>query len=324
MEGNPTVKVLVAGGTGAIGKPLVRQLVQAGHEVTATTRRATKRPGIEAAGARAAVVDALDAGAVRAALLDSRPEVVVDVLTALPPRGPVRPRDFLATNRLRREGTANVLEAAIDAGARRYVAESIVFMYPRSRTPVDETTALLDASVLPEGLAEGFRAAAAKERMVLEAARAGRIDGIVLRYGAFYGAGAGTVRYLVKMARRRLLALPAGGPGIIPWIHAEDAAAATIAAAERGRSGEIYNVVDDGEVTFGAFTAELTRNLGLPGPRSIPTWMLRPFAPYGVRQMVQARLRVSNAKAKRELGWEPRFPTYREGLADVAADLNRG
>ena len=315
------MRVLVAGGTGAIGRPLVRKLVDAGHEVTATTRHAARGAAIEAAGARAAVADALDAEAVRRVTAEVRPEVVVDVLTALPPRGPIRARDFVATNRLRTRGTRNVLDAAVEAGALRYVAESVVFGYPPSETPVDESTPLLDPSVLPEGIADGFRAAAAKERRVLDAAREGRIEGIVLRYGAFYGPEAGTVQYLVKMARRRLLALPAGGPGVIPWIHVEDAAAATVAAVERGRSGEIYNVVDDGEVSFGALTTELTRRLGLPGPRSIPVWLVRPFAPYGAMLMVQARVRVSNAKAKRELGWSPAFPTYREGLADVARRL---
>jgi nucleoside-diphosphate-sugar epimerase len=269
----------------------------------------------------AAVVDALDGQAIRDAVARAGPEAVVDVLTALPPRGPVRARDFAPTNRLRRVGSRNLLEAAVGAGVRRYVAESVAFMYPPSETPIDESAPLLDPEILHSVIGDGFRAAATKERMVREATREGRIEGLVLRYGAFYGAFAGTIRYLVRMARRRGLFLPAGGPGIIPWIHVEDAAAATVAAVERGRPGEIYNVVDDGEVSFGAFTTELTGRLGLPGPRSVPPWLARPFAPYGVLLMVDARLRVSNAKAKRELAWNPAFPTHREGLAQVAAAL---
>jgi nucleoside-diphosphate-sugar epimerase len=315
------VRVLVAGGTGAIGKPLVRKLVEAGHEVTATTRHPAKRAGIESAGARTAVADALDPGAVRATVGEARPEVVIDVLTALPPRGPMRAGDFPATNRLRTEGTGNVLEAAIEGGARRYVGESIVLMYAPADSPADEGSPLLDPDLLPRGLADAYRAALAKERMILDAAREGRIEGLILRYGAFYGPQAGAIEYLVKLARRRLLALPAGGPGVIPWIHVEDAAAATVAAAARGRSGQIYNVVDDGEVTFGTFTKELTARMGLPAPSSIPTWMVRPLAPYGARLMAEARLRVSNDKAKRELDWTPSFRTFREGLAHVAAAL---
>ena len=162
---------------------------------------------------------------------------------------------------------------------------------------------------------------AAKEQMVREAARRGRIEGVVLRYGAFYGPEAGTIAYLVKMAHRRRLMLPAGGPGVIPWIHVEDAAAATVAAAEGGgsrrdlqrrrrRRGQLRRLLRGAHATARP-----------SDPRSLPPWLVPRFAPYGVLLTAEARIRVSNEKARQGPGVDPDLPTYREGLADVARQL---
>lgn len=309
------MRVFVAGATGALGRPVVRYLVEAGHEVTGMTRHEAKRAELERAGVSAAVADALDREMVARVVEDARPEAVLDLLTALPQAGPMRPSHFDATDRVRREGTANVLEAATAARARRYVAESIAFLYRWDLDgPAAEDAPLLDLDRLSSAYRRAYGGAVAKERRVLGA---DGIEGIVLRFGSFYGPETGTTQELVRLARRGRLYLPAGGPALLPWIHIEDAAAATVAALERGRPREVYNVVDDDEVTVGAFAAEVARRVDGAPPRAIPTWVARIAVPFAARFFTEPRLRVSNQRAKRELGWEPSFPTHREGLSKL-------
>jgi nucleoside-diphosphate-sugar epimerase len=314
------VRVLVAGATGDVGRPTVRRLRQAGHEVDALTRSPAKVGHLQRLGARPVVANVLDADAARVAVETARPEAIVDLLTALPRRGPVRPSDLEATNRLRERATATLVEAARASGVRRYVAESIVFVYgygdrgPRALTeedppaPVDEVS----GPYLP-----ALRAARGKERRVTEEVP----EGIAIRFGVFYGPHTGSTRYIARMLRRRMLGLPGGGRGLVPWVHVEDAAAATVSALERGNPGVVYNVVDDEAASFRDFTEALARAADLPRPYGVPEWLVRPVFPYAVLFMSRTRLVVSNVLAKRDLGWRPAFTTYQEGVLDVAASL---
>jgi nucleoside-diphosphate-sugar epimerase len=312
------MRVFLAGATGDVGRPLTRALVAAGHQVTGMTHRPDRRAMLESLGATPAMADALDGPAVRRAVADSRPEAVIDVLTALPRSGPLRSSHLRATNRIRARGSPILIDAARRAGARRLVSESIVYAYgygDLGPEPITEQHPLYPPG---GGIPSAIEAMRIKEQGTLTAEG---LEGIVLRYGAFYGPDVGSTRFMIRAARRRMLALPGGGRGVVSWVHVEDAAAATVAALERGRSGEAYNVVDDVPASFREFADELTRVLGLPRPWSVPAWAARPFASYAADFMARTRVRASNRKAREELGWGPAFPTYREGLAQVAAEI---
>jgi nucleoside-diphosphate-sugar epimerase len=304
------VRVLVAGATGAVGRPLTRQLLETGHEVWAMTRSPGRRGEIEGLGARLVVADALDERAVRGAVEEARPEVIVHQLTALPRAGPTRMRDMRATNELRTVGTDNLIAAARTAGVRRIVAQSIVFVYGYRDHGLEPITE--DAPPEPGGrFAEGL-----EPLLYMEGRLFGTegIEGIALRYGVFYAAHSDTVQYMRRMVRRRMMALPAGGHGICPFIHLEDAASATVRALEAGRPGEAYNVVDDEPVEWAGFIGELARQEGARPPRSVPLWLARVALPYAAYFMARVRIVASNRKAKEELVWAPRYPSFRDGL----------
>jgi 2-alkyl-3-oxoalkanoate reductase len=312
-----TTRVLVAGASGTLGRPLVGVLLAGGYQVAGLTRAPSRRHLIESLGAEAVVADALDADALRAAVQRAAPDVVVHLLTALPAGGPTKASDLAATNRLRRTGTTNLLAAAVAAGTRRLVAESMVLVHgfgDFGATPLTEAEPLR-----PPGRTEVALVGAVRdlERQVLEADTASRIEGIVLRYGMLYGAATGSTQAMVRRLRRWQLPLPGGGYGSISWIHVDDATTATVAALERGRPGEVYNVVDDEPVRWRDYTTQLARLADAPPPPSLPLWLSRLVAPFGTR-LLTSRLPLSNAKARRELGWAPAFPTYREGLAELA------
>lgn len=312
------MRIFVAGATGAMGVPLVKRLVAAGHQVTGLTRSEAKRPLLEGLGATAAVADVFELERLGAVLREARPEAVVHLLTALPKQGPMRPADLLATNRLRTEGTKNLVDAAISAGARRLVAESIVLVYgygDHGSAPLTEEHPVARASPRP-WLQPTIDAGLALEDTVLSAARAGRIEGVVLRFGFIYGAGSGSTEAMVGMVKKRRMPLVGDGSGVWSWIHVDDAAGATLAALERGRSGEVYNIVDDEPVAWRDYLAHCARVLGAPGPFRVPIWLVRLVSPYAVISLT-SRFPVSNAKARRELGWRPAYPTYREGLATL-------
>ena len=312
------MRIFVAGATGAMGVPLVKRLVAAGHQVTGLTRSEAKRPLLEGLGATAAVADVFDRERLGAVLREARPEAVVHLLTALPKQGPMRPADLVATNRLRTEGTRNLVEAAISAGARRLVAESIVLVYgygDHGSAPLTEEHPVARTSPRP-WLQPTIDAGVALEDTVLSAARAGRIEGVVLRFGIIYGAGSGSTEAMVAMVKKRRMPLVGDGGGVWSWIHVDDAAGATLAALERGRSGEVYNIVDDEPVAWRDYLAHCSRVLGAPGPFRVPVWLVRLVSPYAVI-ILTSRFPVSNAKARRELGWLPEYPTYREGLATL-------
>jgi len=226
------VRILVAGATGTLGVPLVRALLRAGHEVVGLARTPSRQAAIEALGATAVVADALDAGGLEAAARRAAPEAVVHALSALPRGGPTKASDLEATNLLRVTGTANLLAAAVAAGARRLVAESMVFAYGYGDFGTEPLTEDVPLAPPDPAVAAAVEALRRLERQVL---RAERIEGVALRYGLFYGAGTGSTRAMVARLRRRMLPLPGGGHGIGSWIHVHDAATATVAALQRGR-----------------------------------------------------------------------------------------
>jgi 2-alkyl-3-oxoalkanoate reductase len=300
------MNVFVAGGSGTIGVPLVRALVTAGHRVHATTRSAGKQGMLRGLGATPVVVDALDAAALETAVRHAEPTHVIHQLTALPPMGPRRARDLEPTNRLRDEGTRNLLRAAIAAHAQRIIVGSFA--------PV---AAAGDASgdVQIDGAVAAVRS---MESQVIDAASRGAIEAIVLRYGLFYGPGNPGTDELVSLVRKRWLPLVRNDRGQLPYIHLDDAAAATVAALDHGTSGGVYDIVDDRPASFSEMVTELARISGAPTPLTVPGWIIRMVMPYAAR-VLSMRLSLSNAMARRELGWAPTFPSYREGLRHMVA-----
>ena len=308
------MKVLVAGASGAIGRPLVPLLVEAGHEVTGTTRRPERAEEIRAAGARAALCDVLDAAALAAAVEEAAPEVVVNQLTSLPEDYNPRSIDYGPTNRVRGEGGSNLMRAALAVGARRYVTQSIAFLYAPEGGPVkDEDARPFEEA--PPPFDSGVTAMLAHEREVLET---DGIEGVVLRYGQFYGPGTyyAPGGSIARRVSRGMLPIVGPGTGIASFVHVEDAAAATVAALDRGSPG-IYNVADDEPAPMREWLPVYAEAIGARRPRRVPVWLAR---------LVAGRLAVefgvnlrgaANARARRELGWEPRHPSWRRGFLEA-------
>jgi 2-alkyl-3-oxoalkanoate reductase len=301
------MKVFVAGGSGTIGVPLVRALVARGHTVVASTRTPEKQALLRSHGATPVVVDALDAKALDAVLRTAAPTHVIHQLTALPKAGPRRERDLEATNRLRDEGTRNLLHAAIAAGSRRIVAGS--FAVIGSAAAGLRSDGRIDAAT---------QAIQSMESQILEAARRGAIAGIVLRYGLFYGPGNPSTDELIALVRKRRLPRIRDDRGQLPYIHLEDAVAATVAALDRGVSGGVYDIVDERPASFGEIVMETATLVGAPPPFAVPAWLLRLTMPY-VARLFGRQLVLSNDKARRDLGWAPMYPSYREGLRQTIA-----
>ena len=313
------MRILVAGATGAIGLNLVPQLIAAGHSVVGTTRTAAKTEIIRRMGAEPAVVDGLDAPAIRRTVLAAGPEVIVDQMTDLAAVTDLRhfDRAFATTNQLRTQGTDFLLAAAREAGVKRFIAQSFCgWTYGRDGEAVKTETDALDADP-PEELRRTLEAI-----QYLEAAVAGStsLEGIVLRYGSFYGPGTGMLsRPMIDQVRRRRVPLIGGGGGRWSFIHVEDAASATVAAIERGTAGEIYNIVDDDPAPVSDWLPALATLLGARPPIRVPAWLGRLFAGEHLVSMMTEVRAGSNAKAKRELGWEPAHPSWRQGFAEVAS-----
>ncbi len=314
------MKVFVAGATGAIGRRLVPVLVGAGHRVTGMTRTPSKAGMLRAMGAHPVLADALDREAVLSAVRDSAPEVVVHELTAIPVRLNIRKfdREFELTNRLRTEGTDNLVSAARAAGVRRIVAQSYAaWPYARQGGPVKTEQDPLDSNP-PAALRGVLDAIHHLESVVLEASG---IEGIVLRYGAFYGPGTSIALggHVVEDVRRRHVPIVGNGKGVWSFIHIDDAAQATLAAVERGSPG-IYNIVDDDPAPVLEWLPELAAAIGAPPPHHVPAFVGRlAVGEQGVVAMTDIR-GASNAKAKRQLGWKPIWSSWREGFRGGLAD----
>jgi nucleoside-diphosphate-sugar epimerase len=308
------MKVFVAGASGAIGQPLVRQLVAAGHEVTGTTRREERAEEIRAAGATAVVCDVFDAPALEAAVKEAAPEVVVNQLTSLPQDYNPRSLDYEPTNRVREEGGGNLMRAALAAGARRYVTQSIAFLYaPEGDWVKDEDARPFDDAPMP--FQTGVRAMLAHEHEVLNTQG---IEGLVLRYGQFYGPGTyydhdGSIG---KQVSKRMLPVIGPGTGVASFLHVEDAAGATIAALDHGAPG-VYNVTDDEPAPMTEWLPAYAEVLGAKPPRHVPTWLARLVGGKAAVQFGTQLRGASNAKAKRELGWHPRYPSWRQGFHEA-------
>jgi nucleoside-diphosphate-sugar epimerase len=309
------VRVFVAGASGVIGRRLVPKLVAAGHEVTGTTRKQASTAVIEAAGAKAAICDALDAVAVERAVAEAAPEVIVSQLTSLPEEYDLALRkiDYGPTNRVRVEGGRNLISAGRKAGARRYVSQSIAFIYEPEGDWVKEEDAAPFFSA-PGPLAAGVKPTLTSER---EALAAERMEGLVLRYGQFYGPGTYFDRggSIAEQVRKRRAPRVGKGTGVFSFIHVDDAADATVAAVERGAAG-IYNVVDDDPAPIHEWLPVFAQALGAKPPLRVPALIARLLAGKAA-VVVSTQMRgASNAKAKRELGWQPAHPSWRQGFAE--------
>jgi 2-alkyl-3-oxoalkanoate reductase len=302
------MRVFVTGATGALGRHLIPGLVAAGHQVTATTRTPGKVGALREAGAEAVVVDGLDRDAVIAAVQAAAPEVIMHQMTALAQMRSLRNPDklFAVTNELRTRGTDNLLAAAARAGTRRVIAQSYVGVNARSGAPVKTEEDPLDSQPVPSS-ARTLAALKHVEKSVPNAA----LEGIVLRYGSFYGPGASEI--LLDAVRKRQLPVVGGGTGIWSFIEVTDAAAATLAAVDRGEPG-VYNVVDSDPAPVARWLPYLAEVLGAKPPLRVPAWLGRPLAgEFVVAQMTSAR-GSSNDKARKDLGWEPRYASWREGF----------
>ena len=315
------MKVFVAGATGAIGRRLVPLLVQAGHSVTGMTRSLGKVDVIRRSGAEPVIADALDAAAVATAVSRSRPEVIIHELTAIPAALDIRKfeKEFKLTNRLRTEGTDNLLSAAKSAGVRRFVAQSYApLLYKRSGGPVKTEDDPLDPAP-PPASRETFLAVQYLERAVTQAP----LEGIALRYGSFYGPGnaIGEGGIVVEMVRHRRMPIIGKGTGVWSFIHIDDAAGATVAAVERGRPG-FYNIVDDNPAPVSEWLPELARVLRAKPPMRLPGWLGRLLiGQHGLIMMTEIR-GASNAKAKKELGWRPYWADWRDGFRHALGEQN--
>jgi nucleoside-diphosphate-sugar epimerase len=309
------MRVFVAGATGAIGKQLVPRLVEAGHEVHGMTRSESKQAMLHELGAVPVVADALDPDQVAEAVGRARPDVIVHQLTAIPEKLDLRrfDRDFALTARLRTEGTDHLLSAGHAVGVRRFVVQSNgAFPYARTGGPVKSEEDPFDPAPARE-----MRETLAAIRHLEEAVLGARwTEGIVLRYGSFYGPGTSLApgSAQTELVRKRKFPLVGDGGGVWSFIHVADAAEATVAAVEHGSRG-VYNVVDDDPAPVAEWLPALAQTLSAKKPVRVPRFVGRLFAgEAGVVMMTDAR-GASNAKAKRELAWRPAHPSWRQGLA---------
>lgn len=307
------MRVFVAGASGAIGRPLVQRLIAAGHAVTGMTRREEKAEEIRAAGAEAVVCDVFDAAALEAAVTAAQPQAVIHALTALPAKFDPKSDYLAATNRVRSEGTRNLVAAARAAGARRIVAESVAFFYePEGDWVKDEEARLF---VDPPGRFGAAREAlGVLEREVVEAEG---LEGLVLRFGWFYGPGTYYDRggSVAEETLKRRYPVIGAGTGTFSFVHVDDAAEAFVAALERGAPG-LYNVVDDEPAPLREWLPVYAEALGAKPPRRVPAWLARLAAGKDLAGAAVEMRGASNAKAKRELGWAPTHPSWRQGFAD--------
>ena len=316
------MRVFVAGATGVIGRQLVPQLVEAGHTVVGSTRSSGKAGWLADAGATPAVLDPLDRAQVTAAVVRAEPDAVIHELTALRGRADLRrfDRSFAETNVLRTRGLDILLEAARTAGATRFLAQSYTG-WPNAREggPVKTEDDPLDAHP-PKAMRESIAAIRYLEATV---SGAEGIAGLALRYGSLYGPGTSMAEEYAATIRRRKFPVVGDGAAVWSFVHVADAAAATVAALEHGGPG-VYNIVDDDPAPVSEWLPQLAALLGAKPPRRVPVWVGRlATGEVGVAMMTQSR-GSSNAKARRELGWEPAHPSWRSGFAETVAGPPHG
>jgi nucleoside-diphosphate-sugar epimerase len=316
------MRVFVAGATGVIGRQLVPQLLEAGHAVVGSTRSSGKAGWLADAGATPALLDPLDRAQVMTAVLRAEPDAVIHELTALRGRADLRrfDRSFAETNVLRTRGLDILLEAARAAGATRFLAQSYTG-WPNAREggPVKTEDDPLDPHP-PRAMRESISAIRYLEATVTGAEG---VAGLALRYGALYGPGTSMAEEYAAMIRRRKFPVVGNGAAVWSFVHVADAAAATVAALDHGGPG-VYNIVDDEPAPVSEWLPQLAAMLGAKPPRHVPAWIGRlATGEVGVAMMTQSR-GSSNAKARRELGWEPAHPSWRSGFAATVAGTPHG
>jgi nucleoside-diphosphate-sugar epimerase len=304
------MRVFVAGGTGVIGRRLVPQLVARGHQVTATTTSPAKLGLLGQLGADGVVMDGLDAVSIGEAVARARPDAIVNQMTALSEAHAGKPnlrkadRFFAITNRLRSEGIDHLLAAAEATGVSHVVSQGHASMNGIRQGGWVKT------EEDPLEVVEGTKAINHLEDVVV------RAGGAVLRYGGFYGPGANDDQ--VKLVGKRLFPLVGGGTGYVSWVHVDDAASATVLAVEQQATG-VFNIVDDEPAPVSEWLPYLAECAGAKPPRRVPRWLARLLAgEMAVGMMTEGR-GFSNAKAKRELGWELRYPSWRQGFKEELA-----
>jgi nucleoside-diphosphate-sugar epimerase len=312
------MKVFVAGAGGALGRQLLPRLAEDGHEVVGMVRSEAKAPLVGELGARPVIADALDPDAVAAAVAEAEPEVIVHQLTALSGKLDLRhfEREFALTNRLRSEGTDHLLAAARAVGTRRFVAQSFAgWPYARVGGPVKSEEDPLD----PDPPAAFRTTLAAIEHLEAAVTGAEGIEGLALRYGGFYGPGTSLSLHPlgehVEAIRKRQFPVVGSGAGVWSFLQIEDAAAATALAVEGGAPG-VYNVVDDEPAPVAEWLPELAAALGAKPPRHVPRWLGRLLAGEAAAVMMTEVRGAANEKAKRELGWEPHYASWRRGFRE--------
>jgi nucleoside-diphosphate-sugar epimerase len=312
------MKVFVAGATGVVGRHLLPLL--SAHDVVAMTRSASKAAALRSAGTNTVVANALDKDAVRVAVLEAAPDVIVDELTEIPPNANFRrlDRDFEVTNRLRTEGTDHLVAAARTAGVRRIVAQSFCgWTYARSGGPVKSEGDPLEPEP-PRAFQRTLDAIRYLERTLLETPG---VEGVLLRYGFFYGpeTSIGPSGPVSEAVRARRLPIVGNGAGVWSFVHVADAASATLAAIERGAPG-VYNVTDDQPTRVLDWLPALAEALGAKRPLHVPAWLGRLAIGRGGVAMMTENRGASNDKAKRELGWTPRYASVAQGFATFARE----
>jgi nucleoside-diphosphate-sugar epimerase len=310
------MRVFVAGATGALGTRLVPKLVARGHEVIGTSRSIERARRLRALGADPVALDLLDARAVRQAVLDAKPDAITHQATALTGLSDFKhfDRSFHQTNLLRTRGTDALLEAAREAGVGRFVAQSFApYRYAREGGPVKTEDDRLDPTPVP-AMRETEEAMAYMDRVVTDA------GGIALRYGGFYGDPSD--RTLIDAVRARKFPIVGSDEGVTSWIHLEDAADATVLALEHDGPA-VYNIVDDEPAPIKVWLPELARIIGAKPPMHVPAWVGRMFAGAPAVMMATDARGASNDKAKRELGWTPAHPTWRQGFVEAYGDMAR-
>jgi nucleoside-diphosphate-sugar epimerase len=309
------MRVFLAGGTGVIGRALVPQLRDAGHDVVGTTRSEERAGELREHGVEAVICDAFDADGVARAVAAARPEVVVNQLTAIPKA--VNPRkldeQFELNDRLRAEGTRNLMRAAEAAGARRMVSQSIAFAYAPADEIRGEHDPLFEDAPAPWG-----RSVAAVRALEDRTLGGETVEGVALRFGYWYGpgtsyAGDGST---AAMVRKRSFPVVGGGTAVYSFVHIDDAAAATVAALDRGAPG-VYNVVDDDPAPVSEWLPEYAAALEARPPRKVPRLAARIAAGRLAVYMMTGLQGATNAKAKRQLGWQPRWPSWRQGFREA-------